>query len=172
MKSILIASVLGIMMFAGVVQADKFVAGPLDVDFKTGELASLPQGLVVTHTPDTVQPTFWGPGGNEWTHQTTVKSTVGPVRIIEYGYILERDGHRSYTQGDLDAFSADEFAKRFGCPDAELEPGAAYTYKWNRSIKDNLPEQVGIWYFIGVDAEGNRVKGEAPVTLQGGFDGC
>jgi len=172
MKSITIAVIIGVAMSAGVVQADKFVAGPLDVDFKEGELASLPSELAVVHTPDIVQPSFAGPSGNDWVHQTTVSSTAGPIRIIEYGYILDREGHWSYELGEVDVRSAEDFAERFACPGAILEPGVTYTYQWNRSFKDNLPEQVGTWYFIGVDAQGNQVKGEGTVTLTGGFNGC
>ncbi len=41
-------------------------------------------------------------------------------------------------------------------------------------MSDNMPEQTGKWYFIGVDSKGNRVKGEANIQLVGDMteDGC
>jgi len=148
------------------------VAGPRDVDFTVGELARLPEGLMVAHTPETVLPTFTGPSGGDWLHRTTVAALAGPVTIVEYGYLVERNGSWYHARGSGEAFTAEDFADRFDCPGAVLMPGETYTFEWNRSFKENFPEQVGRWYFIGVDAGGNRVKGEATVTLRGGFDGC
>ena len=169
MKILMIAAILSIGLSAS---AAPEVFGPRDIDIKLGELATMPLGLKVSHTPEAVQPTFSGPSGNEWLHQTTVVSEVGPVKIVEYGYFVERNGNWYHAAGTVEGYEANDFAERFGCPDAKLIPGKAYTYKWNRSLKDNQPEQSAKWYFIGVDAEGNRVKGEALVILQGGFNGC
>lgn len=147
------------------------VQGPLDSEFKLGELAGIPDGLVVTHAPDTVEPTFTGPGGKEWLHRTAVTSEVGPVTIVQYGYFLQNDGHWYLAYGE-EGFSGEDFAKRFGCPDATMRAGTTYTNEFTRSTPDRGPEQTARWYFIGVDAEGNRVKGEATVTLRGNPDGC
>ena len=147
------------------------VFGPRDVDFTMGELTSLPTGLTVTHTPESVEPTFVGPSGSEWLHRTTVTSEVGPVTILEYGYFVERDGHWYRAHGEA-SHSGEDFARSFGCPEGALEPGMTYTNEFTRSLKDNQPEQAAKWYFIGVDAEGKKVKGEATVMLKGGFNGC
>lgn len=174
MKYILPVVILGTCSFAGISLAEKEVNGPHESEIILTELASLPQGLTVTYTPDTVETTFSGPSGVQWVHSTTVSSTVGPVKIVEYGFLLERNGRWTDETGIRNEYSAADFAENFGCPDAELLPGKSYTNEWNRSISDNLPEQAGKWYFIGLDAEGNRVKGEANLKLVGNRseDGC
>lgn len=152
------------------------VFGPRDVDMTLGEISGLPEGLTVTHTPEAVEPSFSGPGGSEWYHRTTVTSTVGPVTIVEYGYFVEREGHWYRAYGLDGGYTGEDFAKRFGCPDAKIQAGKTYTNEFTRSTMDRGPEQAAVWYFIGVDAEGNKVKGEATVTLRGngsgGSDGC
>ena len=169
MKYLVIVAVLAVGLSAF---AAPEVHGPRDVDITLGELSGLPEGLVVSHTPEAVDPSFAGPVGNAWVHRTTVASSVGPVTIVEHGYFVERDGHWYRAAGSEGALSGNDFAERFDCPGARLEAGAAYTDQWNRSIKENVPEQAARWYFIGVDAEGQRVKGEATVVLRGGTDGC
>lgn len=168
MKFLITATILMIGLSAA---AAPEVFGPRDVDVLLVDISNLPDGLTVTHTPDTVEPTLLGPGGHEWLHRTTVTSEVGPVTIVEYGYVVEKDGYWYRAVGE-EGFSSQDFAKRFGCPEARIEAGATYTNEYTRSIKDNMPEQTARWYFIGVDAEGNKVKGEATVKLTGGFDGC
>jgi hypothetical protein len=174
MKYILHVVILGIVSFAGFSQAGQEVYGPHESEVKLTELASLPQGLTVTHTPESVATSFSGPSGVQWTHSTTVSSTVGPVKIVEYGFFLERNGRWTDDTGIQSKYTANDFEKNFDSPGAELLPGKSYTNEWNRSISDNRPEQAGKWYFIGVDAEGNRVKGEANIKLVGDMteDGC
>ena len=163
MKFLMTAAILLIGLSA---TAAPEVFGPRDVDFKVGELGSLPVGIEVHHTPETVHPTFTGPSGSDWLHATTVTASEGPVTIIEYGYFVDRDGHWVHAYGLDQAFTGKEFADRFTCPEAMLQPGESYTFEWNRSLMDGRAEQRGLWYFIGVDAEGNRVKGEATVILR------
>ncbi len=174
MKFILHIVILGIISFAGISQAEQDVYGPLESEVILTELASLPQGLTVTHTPDSVATSFSGPSRVQWVHRTTVSSTVGPVTIVEYGFLLERNGRWTDEMGIRSKYTANEFAKNFGSPGAKLLPGKSYTNEWNRSMSDNMPEQTGKWYFIGVDSKGNRVKGEANIKLVGDMteDGC
>jgi hypothetical protein len=167
MKYILHVVILGICSFAGFSQAGQDVYGPHESEVKLTELASLPQGLTVTHTPDSVTTSFSGPSGVQWAHSTTVSSTVGPVTIVEYGFLLERNGRWTDETGIRSKYTANDFAENFGSPDAKLLPGKSYTNEWNRSMSDNMPEQVGKWYFIGLDSKGNRVKGEANIKLVG-----
>jgi hypothetical protein len=173
-KYILHVLILGIFCFAGFSQAGQDALGSHESEVKLAELASLPQGLTVTHTPDPVSTSFFGPSGVQWAHSTTVSSTVGPVTIIEYGFLLERNGRWTDETGIRSKYTASEFAKNFESPDAKLLPGKSYTNEWNRSRSDNRPEQVGKWYFIGLDSKGNRVKGEANLKLVGDMteDGC
>jgi hypothetical protein len=166
MKYLITLTMLMISLSAGSVLAQADVFGPRDIDFKLGELASLPVGIKVTHTPGTVMPSFTGPSGRDWLHATTVTATGGPVNIVEYGYFVERDGHWGHAYGLDQAFTEREFAETFTCPEARLQPGESYTFEWNRSLMDGRAEQRGLWYFIGVDVDGRRVKGEATLILQ------
>ena len=174
MKYILHVLILGICSFAGLSQAEQDALGPHESEVKLAELASLPQGLTVTHTPDPVTSSIFGPSGVQWAHSTTVSSTVGPVTIIEYGFLLERNGRWTDETWIRSKYSASEFAKNFECPESKILPGKSYTNEWNRSGSDNLLEQFGKWYFIGLDSQGNRVKGEADIKLLGNMseDGC
>ncbi len=165
MKYILLVSILSLCSFAGVTKAEQNVSGPLESDLKFIELESLPQGLAVAHTPDPVLATFFGPSGSQWTHSTTVSSTVGPVTIIEFGCFYEEGGQWTFGTGTKAPYTASDFAEWYGCPGAELQPGESYTDVSNRSLGNCLPEQVAKWYFIGLDSKGNRVKGESSVTL-------
>ena len=99
---------------------------------------------------------------------------MGPVTIVEYGFFLERNGRWTDETGIRSKYTANDFEMYFGSPDAKLLPGNSYTNEWNRSNSDNIPEQVGKWYFIGLDSKGNRVKGEANIKLVGNMseDGC
>jgi hypothetical protein len=176
MKFMLLVSILGVCGLAGLALAESDVARPSAADLKLSELASLPEGLVVVHNPDAVMETLSGPGGSQWTHSTTVSSTVGPVTIVEFGCLYEDRGRWHYGTGKEVPFTADEFAKWYGCPGAELRPGESYTDVLNRTLRIGTREQVTKWYFIGLDSKGNRVKGEAGVTLLtengGNSDGC
>ena len=180
MKNFLTIAIIGLCCVAS---ATKFVEeatadthGPHASDITLAELASLPEGLIVSHTPEEVEATFFGPTGSHYSHQTTVSSTVGPVTIVEYGYLVERDGRwtNAIGIGIQDKYSAKDFAELFNCPDAKLDTGRAYTNEWNESVINNFPEQVGKWYFIGIDAQGHRVKGEANIKLISDktMDGC
>jgi hypothetical protein len=178
MKILLSTVILGVVCLAGTsfISVDTMAEthGPHTYEINLSDLDLLPIGLSVSHSPEEVKPSLFGPTGSQYTHQTSVASTVGPVTIVEYGYLVERDGHWTHAQGMEEKFSAAEFAKFFNCPEARLEAGRTYTDEWNSSVINNRPEQLGKWYFIGVDAQGNRVKGEADIKLISGMtgDGC
>lgn len=90
-----------------------------------------------------------------WPYDVTVNVDTGAT-IDRWG-VLERDGfrwkHSSFSQAD--------FAEAFNCPKGILEPGRTYTYETAHEI-GVMPGKVK-WYFIAVDAEGKRKKGEAIV---------
>jgi len=169
MKHILLVSILIFCSSAGLAQAEQKTVAPVEPSLKVNELALLPEGLAVTHTPDPVLATLFSPSlsGVQWKHRTTVYSIVGPVTIIEFGYFVERNGQWEWPYGvEVPyTYTSSDFAKRYGCPSSELQPGVSYSDAWNRSVIDCVPEQVVKWYFIGRDAKGNRVKGEANVKL-------
>jgi hypothetical protein len=169
MKHFLLVSILIFYSSAGLAQAEQKTVAPFEPTLKVNELASLPEGLAVTHTPDPVLATLYTPSlsGVQWKHSTTVSSIVGPVTIIEFGYFVERNGQWEFPYGTEVpyTYTSSDFAKMYDCPSSELKPGESYTDALSRSVMDCVPEQLARWYFIGVDAKGNRVKGEADVKL-------
>lgn len=169
MKHILLVSILIFCSSTGPAGAEQKSVAPLEPSLKLNELASLPEGLAVTHTPDPVFATLFTPSlsGVQWGHSTTVSSKVGPVTIVEFGYFVERNGQWEWPYGTEVPFTytSSDFAKMYDCPNSELKPGESYTDVRNRSVIDCVPEQVVKWYFIGLDSNDNRVKGEANVKL-------
>ena len=169
MKNIILASILFLCCFVGSAQADQKTDRSFDAQQKVTELASIPVGLSVTLTPDPVSATLDSPSisGVKWEHNTTVSSMAGPVTILEFGYFVERNGQWEFSHGEEvpRTYTAGDFAKKYGCPGSELKPGKTYSNTMNRSVIDCVPEQMVKWYFIGVDTQGNRVKGEAKVKM-------
>jgi hypothetical protein len=170
MKHVLLVSLLVFCSSsAGPAQAEQKAVVSSESSLKVNELASLPEGLAVSHTPDPVHATLHTPSlsGVQWKHSTTVSSTVGPVKIIEFGYFVERNGQWEFPYG-IEVpyvYTSNDFAEKYNCPSSELQPGKSYTDAWNRSVIDCVPEQIVKWYFIGLDSKGNRVKGEASIKL-------
>ncbi|MFT5233530.1 MAG: hypothetical protein ACI9UQ_001564 [Candidatus Krumholzibacteriia bacterium] len=171
MKYLLLIAALGIGSTAYVAQAGQNSLGPHESDLKLQELASIPLGLTVVHTPESIMESTVGPTGLKWAHTTTVSSTVGPVTIVEFGCFYDSGGQWIYATTNKEPYSAENFSQWYKCPNAELQPGQTYTDESNFSTGNSTPAQVTKWYFIGIDAEGNRVKGEAEVALMS-EDGC
>ncbi len=171
MKYILLISILIFCNSTGPAQAEQKTEALFEANLKLNELASLPEGLTVTHTPDPVLYILHTPSlsGVQWKHSTTVSSTSteGTVTILEFGYFVERNGQWEFPYGvEVPyTYTSENFAKRYDCPNSELQPDKSYTDAWNQSVIDCVPEQMVKWYFIGLDAKGNRVKGEASVKL-------
>ncbi len=169
MKNILLVSILIFGSSIGLAQTEQKTVALIDSNLKLEELESLPEGLSVSHTPDPVFYTSFIPSlsGVQWKHSTTVSSLVGPVTILEFGYFVARKGRWEFPYGvEVPyTYNSSDFAKKYDCPGSELQLGESYTDTKNRSVIDCVPEQLVKWYFIGLDAKGNRVKGEASVKL-------
>jgi len=169
MKHIVLASTLILFASAGFALADQDIADSNDASVKLRELESMPVGIVVSHTPSPVRYTLnpSNVSGVEWQFSTTVSAVGGAVTIVEFGYFVERNEQWTFNYEDELplSFSSSDFASVFGCPKALMVPGKSYTNPENQSAIDCVPEQLVNWYFIGIDADGNRVKGEAGVKL-------
>ena len=168
-RHILLFTILIICTSAGSAQAEQEIVVSFDASEKLSELALIPEGIMVFHTPDPVHYTLYSHtiSGVRWQYSTTVSSMGGPVTIIEFGYFVERNGQWEFSYGEEVPYiySSYDFAEKYNCPNSVLHSGESYTDTRNQSIIDCVPEQVVKWYFIGVDAEGKRVKGEANVKL-------
>ena len=169
MKHIALVSILILVASAGLALADQAIAESTDSSEKLKELESMPVGIAVSHTPALVR-YILNPSnvsGVEWQFSTTVSALAGPVTIIEFGYFVERNEQWELNyENELPlSFSASDFASAFDCPNAVMVPGKSYTNPKNQSAIDCVPEQLVKWYFIGIDADGGRVKGEAGAKL-------
>jgi hypothetical protein len=132
------------------------------------ELDKLPEGIKVVHEPKTALATLTGKSERRlkytWWYKTTVSAT--DVTIVEFGGFTWRDG--KWVSGK--PFTAEEFAEWYKCPKAALQKGESYADPTNWSTDADLKTGKTRWYFIGVDAKGNRVKGEAVIELKAEID--
>lgn len=174
MKGFLLVSLLIFCASVGLARAEQEAAVPFEASEKLAELASLPEGLAISHTSGPVRYTLYTPSlsGVRWQHSTTVSSVVGQVTIIEFGYFVNRNGRWEFPYGTEVPFiyTSSDFAERYDCPNSKLQPGGSCTDARNRSIIDCVPEQLVKWYFIGMDDKGNLVKGEANVKFLAELD--
>lgn len=129
------------------------------------DLDKLPVGIKVIHDPEEPYATPAGKGDKAkytWKYKTTVTAIDGDITIVEFGGFSYHDG--KWIIGK--PFSAKEFAQWYKCPKALLKKGESYTDPMNWSNDNQLRAGKTLWYFIGVDEKGNRVKGEAVIELK------
>lgn len=150
--------------------------GAGDPQFLTPEqLDKLPEGIKVVHEPATALATLTGKSERRakytWWHKTTVSSLGGDVTVVEFGAFMWQDGKwvggGSFTGKP---YTAAEFAEWYQCPKAVLKKGEAYTDPTNWSTDAELRAGKVRWYFVGTDAKGKRVKGEAVIELKAEID--
>jgi hypothetical protein len=138
------------------------------LDPKYRELATLPEGIEVIHTPNPVraveEPQPGRPRTYRWIYQTTVRSKRGTVTIEEFGCFGWHDGRWEFANFTGKVFSRRDFAEWYSCPEGKLLPGqdAVDPSNWTGG-DEHLDAGKSLWYFIGVDEAGRRVKGEAIV---------
>lgn len=142
----------------------------LVMDPKLGELASLPEGIEVVHSPNPVHAVAEQQPGHRPTYRrvyrTTVRSKSRAVTVQEFGSFAWLNGRWVFANFTGQVFSGRDFAEWYSCPDGKLLPGreAIDPSNWSGGI-EQLQAGKMRWYFIGVDEEGRRVKGEAIVDL-------
>jgi hypothetical protein len=136
---------------------------PVPVDPKEQELASLPVGIEVTHTPNPVKAQQGGRSGVAYTYvyQTSVRSLEGTLTVQEFGAFSWSDGRWVFSNFTGKPFSPVEFADWYSCPNAQLVPGQTFADPQNWSGAFTLTGSKAKWYVIAVDEQGRRVKGEA-----------
>ena len=138
------------------------------LDPKEAELSSLPVGLDVAHNPNPVRAKVRGRSGRRysWVYATSVRATTSPVRIEEFGSFEWQGGRWVFRTKTGKPFTAADFGDWYQCPGQMLPLEQTFTDPTNWSGADELRDgQKTRWYFIGVDPEGRRVKGEAVVEL-------
>lgn len=131
------------------------------------ELASLPDGIVVEHAPDVVKAEPWTHGEYriKWEFATRVAPGSGSVRIVEFGCLSWFATTWVFANYTGEPFGTTEFAAWYGCPDGLMSAGGTYADSSNWHGADRLAAGKGLWYFIGIDEDGRRVKGRAEVAF-------
>lgn len=139
------------------------------------ELDKLPEGIKVAHEPKAALATLTGKSERRakytWWYKTTVSATDGDVTIVEFGAFAWVDG-KWVNGGSFTGkpYSSDEFAEWYKCPKAVLKKGETFSDPTNWSSAPELHAGNMRWYFIGVDAKGKRVKGEAVIEIKAEID--
>jgi hypothetical protein len=127
------------------------------------ELESLPVGLEVLHTPNPTKAqegVLTGfPYG--WRYETAVRALGGPVRIEEFGSFAWQDRRWVFTNFTGEPFYAEQFAEWYSCPEATVTDTLACANSFNWTGNTRVESGRMLWYFIGVDEQGRRVKGQA-----------
>jgi hypothetical protein len=136
-------------------------------DPKLRELASLPVGLVVTHYPNPIQARVvsddrWP---YVWSYLTMVRALSGPIRIKEFGAFAWKEGAWEFSSMTGKPYSARHFREWYSCPDGVVRPDSHCSDSRNWSRRSSPEDSQTLWYFIGVDEKGKRVKGEAIIEL-------
>ena len=129
------------------------------------ELGSLPDGIRVSHSPNPVRAQKGGPSKNNfsWLYTTTVSAVGGPVVIEQFGAFQFRNGHWRFSTVTGEPFTPSQFTDWYSCPDALIEVGSTCSDPQNWTGSDQLRADKSLWYFIGRDSVGNRVKGQATI---------
>jgi hypothetical protein len=139
------------------------------------ELDKLPEGIKVVHEPKVALATLTGKSDRRlkytWWYKTTVSPTDGDVTIVEFGGFAWVDG-KWVPGGTLGGkpYGTEEFAEWYKSPKGLLKKGESYSDPTNWSTDAELRAGKLRWYFIGVDAKGKKVKGEAVIELKAEID--
>jgi hypothetical protein len=132
----------------------------------TSEANSSNSQLQVAHNPN---PSIFIPGGissREFTcyFQTTVEAPGVGVHILTFGMDTVMDGDQVGDQTTASGpWSAEMFADWYDCPGAFIPAGETCTDENNWMGVDRDAPFVGIWYYQGVDEQGNLVSGSAEI---------
>lgn len=138
------------------------------------EIDKLPDGIKVFHEPKAVLATLTGKSERRakytWWHKTTVSATDGEVTIEHFGAFRWKDG--KWVAGSFTGkpFTAENFAEWYSRPKGVLRTGKRYSDPTNWTSEPELKAGKTRWYFIGTDAKGRRVKGQAVIELKAEID--
>ncbi len=124
-------------------------------------LRGLPVGLVGAHDPNPVNAVFED-SMYVWKHNTTIRSLVGDMKLVEFGSFVWTDKGWYHRVAD----TPQNFETYYSCPGAKLKAGVVYTdpASWRR--QETLTGGDALWYYIVEDAKGKRWKGTALVETE------
>ena len=133
--------------------------------FELSDLDSLPIGLEVVHTPETVLADSTGASGYKytWTFKTTVRATGAPVSIQEFGSLMDENGRWVLGNVTKKFFSQNDFAEWYSCPEGFVTSGSEFSDPTNWVGNNCMQPGKVKWFYVGIDDKGRRVKGVAVV---------
>lgn len=138
------------------------------------ELDKLPVGLKVVHDPNPALATDTSNSKRlakyTWWFKTTVTPTGPEVKIVEFGAYVLFNGKWEFSNYTRKPFSSKDFADWYSCPDALIKQGKSYVDPTNWGGNQELAAVRSRWYYIGIDSNGKRVKGEAIIEQKGEID--
>lgn len=133
-----------------------------ETDPKYLEVAALPDGIKVVHSPTPCHAIEGGPSGSRysWIYTTEVITTGDALQLVEFGVFNRLGGRWIFTMSG-EPFTPTEFALWYSCAHARLLPGESYTDPDNWSGHHSRRRGPLLWYYIAHDAWGRKVKGMA-----------
>jgi hypothetical protein len=153
--------------FAWAVEVSSFIS--------VKEFEKLPTGIKVVHDPKIALATRTGKSERRatytWWYKTTVSAIESDVTIVEFGAFTWING--KWINGrtlNLEPYTSKEFEEWYKCPKAVLKKGKSYSDPTNWSTDGALNARKIRWYFVGIDASGKRVRGEAVIETKGEID--
>lgn len=103
-------------------------------------------------------------GKYTWWYKTQIQAKGSGVHIEQFGSFVWRKGQWEFANYTRKPFATKDFSEWYSCPDGLLRPGKLFEDPTNWGSSDKLSASKALWYFIGVDEEGRRVKGEAVIN--------
>lgn len=157
MRNLIIILIFSTTFLAAQTALDAPLPKPLD---------QLPIGIQANHFPS---PVYASEDKTQkefqyfWKHNTAVLAKDSDIQITECGaYIFYN------AQWNLRVkYSRKDFEKLFNCPKGKMKQGQVYTFPDNWRTDNRLFGGWAMWYFIGTDANGEKVCGYAKLETKG-----
>ena len=134
---------------------------------KHRDIAALPIGLRVTHTPNPVKAQVHGRSGQRytWLYETRVEAISEDVQIVEFGALIRKPPLGNWELETIykRPFWANEFTYFYDCPGAWVHVGTPCVDSSNYTGGDQVREFGTRWYYIGKTRSGQLVRGEETV---------
>lgn len=130
------------------------------------KLKNIPDGIKVINVPDTVRAARINKDTIDyyWFHKTSVKAINEDLEIIEFGAYHWAYGDWEFGTVTGKPFTKKDFEDWFGCKGGKLIKGKIYTDKSNWTKHPELQNSIVLWYYLGVNKNGDIFKGTAIVT--------
>lgn len=125
------------------------------------KLRYIPFGIIVQHDPNPCYPELEN-GQYVWKHNTTVRANKD-MQIIEYGsFVYTKKGWYHRVTNDTKFFD-----EHYGTKNGQLKKDSVYIDPLSFRYGETAYAGDAMWYYIAVDASGNKYKGIGPIETEG-----